>query len=246
MSTCLRTYASITISLILGEILLFPTTAAADVLGYTLDTSGGSQHVDTRPPPPTSPGPTGDFFARQLMLTSAVDVTSVSVEGLVSPSSPFTLWLVSGLVGNGTPASVLESATFGCCEGPTALSLSNSLLLSPGAYYIVVSGSGSCCGTREYDANPLDLLPTPSWGTFGPGLVCTEDVSGNCDNAFPPGGSWEPQVSGVGNQVLAFQVQGTPVTSSVPEPNSIILLLSGGLVGWRVMAQPQVGRPPVL
>ena len=201
-------------------------TIVADTLGFALDTSGGGgQHVDSVI---ETPGNTGDYFGQEFTLTNAIDLTSVSVEASISSESPFTIWLLSGAVGSGTPANVLESATFSCCSGPGTISLTNPLTLSAGVYQIVVSGSGGCCGTRVYNADPLlgapAALPLPTWGTIGQAFECTTDASGFCDTAFAPGGSWQPLLVGgatIHPAYLDFQVQGTAASTSVPEPSSM-------------------------
>lgn len=203
---------------------------SADTLGFALDTSGGGgQHVDDLA---RAPGSADDYFAQEFTLTNAIDLTAVSVEASVSSSSPFTLWLLSGPVGSATPANVLESQTFSCCSGPGAVSLSSPLTLSAGVYQIVVSGSGGCCDTRVYNADPLlgapAALPLPGWGTVGQAFECTTDASGFCDSAFAPGGSWQPLLVGgatIHPAYLDFQVQGTAAPSSVPEPSTLSLLL---------------------
>jgi hypothetical protein len=153
-----------------------------------------------------------------------------------------TAFLMTKVGPGATAADQVARASFTFPERFGALShtvpLFTGLSLPAGHYYLVLTGAPTVgvWDTTAFNLATTTLFPCDLSGPRCPVIIPnfpSWQLFGNINNPFPPASNFTPFHFGLGE--LLFSVTGTvasePPTPPVPEPASLALLLTAGIVG---------------
>lgn len=194
--------------ILLLSIACLPGQASTLLVGTPLSGGAGESAVVSN-----------QFLEQGFALTSAVQVTNISVQMAGLGTDSFTLWLTNAIGSGATPANVLfqSSLPFPNASGGATVSTATNLFLDPGSYFLVESSEQTdiAQGWRVTGDPPLST----SFGSVGLASACLTIFGCSINSAFPPGSTFNFTVSGS----FEFQVSG----NAVPEPRLIFFLLTG-------------------
>jgi len=162
------------------------------------------------------------FLEQAFTLTSAVQVTDISLQMSGFGTDTYTLWLTNAIGSGATAANVLFQMdltfpnTGGASPGAT-VSIATNLFLDSGSYFLVESSEQTSVAQGWVETG-LPALST-SFGSVGLArdTVCCLGVPVN--HAFPPGSTFDL----IDSTSPEFQISG----NVVPEPRLIFFWLTG-------------------
>lgn len=170
------------------------------------------------------------YLAQEFTLTAAVNATLLDVELQTNTriTEPFSLFLTNSL-GPGETTLASSSFAFPGPIGEFTFVITLNQLLDPGMYWIVAAG-GSTATSGHIGWVP-DTVLSSTVGTVGSEAFTQTGLG--LDSANPPASTFFPFTEGPG-KAFQFQLEGTAVPSTIPEPTSVTLLGTGALsLLWR-------------
>jgi len=167
----------------------------------------------------------------------------VSITADVAGHGVGTAFLMTKVGPGATAADQVATASFTFPEIFVAPShtvpLFTGLSLPAGHYFLVLTGAPTVgvWDTTSFDKATTTLFPCDFSGPRCPVIIPNFplwQLAGNINNPFAPASNFTPFHFGLGE--LLFSVTGTlasepPTTPPVPEPASLALLLTAGIVG---------------
>jgi hypothetical protein len=190
--------------------------------------------------PPAGTGELGGSFEVVIEVgwTAASAYTNVSISAQVGglPPDSITAYLTTAIGATATSATeVTTPFTFSPATDDESDTLFSGLSLPAGTYFLVLYGSFT--GTQGWVSTTSPTVMTDTRVNANPAHVASEG-NGSPDNVYPPGSTFATIIE----NNLIFTVTG----SSVPEPSSMVLALSGlaGLLIARYKKRSAVSDAP--